>query len=112
MYGDLVRSARSERGLTQAQLAGIAGVEQSNISAIENGRRAPSAETLHRLLFACGFELVASAGPRRLALPPPAWFFDDDDDAFGETAEAVPIATKARMLAAALDASEAIVRSR
>lgn len=112
MYGHLVRSARFERGLTQTQLAKIAGVEQSNISAIENGRRSPTAETLHRLLFACGFELVASAGPTELALPPPARFFDDDDDAFGETAEPLPIATKARMLAAALVVSEAIVRSR
>ena len=111
MYGDLVRSARFERGLTQTQLAKIVGVEQSNISAIENGRRVPSAETLHRLLFACGFELMASAGPRRLALPPPAGFIDESDP-FGETAEPLPIATKARMLAAALDASEAIVRSR
>ncbi len=112
MYGALVRSARAERGLTQAQLATIAGIEQSNISAIENGRRAPSAETLHRLLFACGFELVASAGPRQLALPPPVGFFDADDATSEPQTADVPITTKARMLVAALDTAEAILRSR
>ena len=112
MYGALIRQTRAERGLTQTQLAAIAGVKQSNISSIENGRRAPTAETLHRLLFACGFELVASAGPRQIALPPPARFFEDDG-AVGElqSADEVPIETKARMLVAALDASEAVVRS-
>jgi transcriptional regulator with XRE-family HTH domain len=111
-YGATVRRARNEWDLTQAQLAEISGIEQSNISAIENGRRQPSAETLHRLLFACGFELVATAGSKELPLAPPdAWF---DGDAFAEPVSPVhlPIATRARMLVAALDASEAIVRSR
>lgn len=113
MYGEMVRSARTGRGLTQAQLATVTGIEQSNISAIENGRRAPSAETLHRLLFACGFELVARAGPRQLALPPPDAHGEDATIVGGESpAPDLPIATRARMLVAALDASEAILRSR
>ena len=118
----LVRSARNERRLTQAQLAEISGIEQSNISAIENDRRSPSAETLHRLLFSCGFALIATAGPTSLPLAPPDAWFDDgafedgafDDGVFDEPTPPadLSIATRARMLVAALDTSEAIIRSR
>ena len=62
MYGAFIASVRRSRGLTQAQLAEVSGVQQSNISAIEQDRRQPSAATLHRLVHACGFELLASAG--------------------------------------------------
>jgi transcriptional regulator with XRE-family HTH domain len=109
MYGTAVRRARAERGLTQVQLAEISGVEQSNISAIENGRRAPSAETLHRLLRACGFDLSAEAGARTFAIPAP-----EDAELVGDAPEPVdlPMATRVRMITAALEAAEAIVRSR
>lgn len=119
MYGSLVRRARVARGLSQRELAQISGLEQSNISAIETGRRIPTVETLHRLLFACGFELVATAGQKVLACPPPrtqGW--SDDlglgDEIGGPTAPVsdLPMATRVRMLTAALDAAEAIVRSR
>jgi transcriptional regulator with XRE-family HTH domain len=109
MYGRVVRQARTERGLTQVQLAEISGIEQSNISAIEMGRRAPTAETLHRLLLACGFTLEATAGGRRFTIPTP-----DDAGVIEEPAEPldVPMATRVRMLSAALDAAEATQRSR
>ena len=61
MYGTFVRAAREARNLTQHDLAATSGVAQSNISAIENGRRIPSADTLNRLLVACGFELAATS---------------------------------------------------
>jgi transcriptional regulator with XRE-family HTH domain len=112
MYGSLVRRAREERGLTQAELAEIAGLEQPNISAIESGRRVPSAATLHRLLHACGFVLTATAGPRVLMCDPP-----DESDPRGDVSEHddvsdLPIETRVRMLVGALDAAEAIVRGR
>lgn len=114
MYGALVRAARLSRGLSQLALADLAGLEQPNLSAIENERRLPTAATLHRLLFACGFELAAVADERVLALPPPD---DDLDEPLDEaTIEALraelPVQTRARMLAAALDASEAVLRAR
>ena len=110
MYGSVVKRARLERGLTQLKLAEISGIEQSNISAIETGRRAPSTETLHRLLLSCGYVMVAAAGAREIVLPPP-------HEASTTNAEPAPmrdisIATRARMLVAALDVAEAIVRSR
>jgi transcriptional regulator with XRE-family HTH domain len=80
MYGTFVRAARKSRSLTQRQLAEISGVRQSNISAIEGGRRVPSADTLNRLIVACGYELSATAGSRTIFCPLPhaGWFPDDD----------------------------------
>ena len=118
MYGALIRRARSERQLTQVELARVSGIEQANISAIETGRRLPSAETLHRLFAACGFELIAVAGPRMLALPPLPVDLPPDDHDFDPPDEPslvtadTPPEVRARLLVAALDASEAILRSR
>lgn len=66
--------------MTQRDLAEVSGVRQSNISAIENDRRRPSADTLNRLLVACGFELAAKAGDRVIYAPLPkaGWFPDED----------------------------------
>lgn len=110
MYGDVVRKARELRSLTQTQLAEISGIEQSNISAIENGRRQPSAATLHQLLLACGFEVLAAAG--ELVVPFPA----SEDDAPGDAPADPPVPRSSRernrMMMAALQAAEATVRSR
>lgn len=53
----LLREARSYAGLTQADLARLAGTKQSAISAYETGRREPNLATLRRLLAAAGFDL-------------------------------------------------------
>jgi len=80
VYGAFVRATREARGLTQRDLALVSGVGQSNISAIENGRRIPSADTLNRLLVACGFELTATAGARMIFCPlPRGGTFPDED---------------------------------
>jgi transcriptional regulator with XRE-family HTH domain len=50
----VVRAARLRATLTQAELAGRAGVQQSNIAAIESGARAVSGELLDRILVAAG----------------------------------------------------------
>jgi transcriptional regulator with XRE-family HTH domain len=110
VYGEVVRKARELRGLTQTELSAISGIEQSNISAIENGRRNPSAATLHSLLQACGFELLAAAGD--LVIPIPG----SPDDAPGDVASNPPLPRNARerneMLMAALRAAEATLRAR
>ncbi len=56
----LVRSARLDAGLTQAQLAGRAGTSQAAVSAYESGRRNPSSATLERLVAAAGASLAAA----------------------------------------------------
>ncbi len=110
MYGDIVREARTSRGLTQTELSNVSGIDQPNISAIEAGRRLPSAATLHQLLLCCGYELVAIAGERVIRFPA------DPEDVAGDVAASEPIKlTKRQRVAAvvaALDASEAIVRAR
>lgn len=113
MYGEFVRRARASRQLSQSHLARISGVAQANISAIENDRRLPSAATLHRLLHACGYALEARAGDRSVRCAPPM----DDHlervvDAPPLTGPDTPIRTRVRLINAALDTAEAIVRAR
>lgn len=55
--GSLVRAARQQAGLSQAELGRRAGVTQSVISAYESGTRQPSMPTLTRLIEATGAEL-------------------------------------------------------
>jgi transcriptional regulator with XRE-family HTH domain len=118
MYGTFVRALRQARGLTQRQVAEIAGVRASNLSAIEHDRRVPSADTLNRLVVACGFELAAVAGGTIVycELPRAGWFPDDDvpprhpGDPPDEPPALDPSASieeRARALSAVLDAVDA-----
>jgi len=52
-----VNGARRSAGLTQRGLAARAGVPQPTIARIESGRQMPRADTLDKLLRACGWEL-------------------------------------------------------
>lgn len=58
-----VNQARRAAGLSQRGLAARSGVPQPAIARIERGHQDPRADTLERLLAACGFEL--RLGPRR-----------------------------------------------
>jgi transcriptional regulator with XRE-family HTH domain len=58
-----VNQARRAAGLTQRELARRSGVPQSAVARIERGQQVPRADTLGRLLGACGFEL--RLGPKR-----------------------------------------------
>jgi transcriptional regulator with XRE-family HTH domain len=57
----LVRSARKQAGLTQAELAERAGVTQSVIARLERGGGNPTFLTLERVLHAAGHRLELSA---------------------------------------------------
>ena len=52
-----VNQARRAASLSQRELSRLAGVPQSAIARIERGLQVPRADTLERLLNACGFEL-------------------------------------------------------
>jgi transcriptional regulator with XRE-family HTH domain len=52
--GELLRSAREHAGMTQGQLADIAGTSQATVSAYETGAKQPSLDTFGRLLAAMG----------------------------------------------------------
>jgi transcriptional regulator with XRE-family HTH domain len=55
--GNLLRSARAKKDVSQAQLAALAGVPRSTVERIEAGTRQPSLVTLSRLLAAVDLEL-------------------------------------------------------
>ena len=67
--GNIVRLARAKAGVSQAQLAQLAGVPRSTVERIEAGARQPSLPTLGRLLAAVDLDL-------RIRLEP----YDDHDD--------------------------------
>lgn len=50
MGAQLIREARKRRGMTQAQLAALAGTTQSAIARLESGRTAPSFDDVVRYL--------------------------------------------------------------
>lgn len=60
---ELLRTARTLARLSQTELAHLAGVSQSVISAYESGRRQPSLPTLNRLIDATGHDLVSELVP-------------------------------------------------
>ena len=55
---ELVYAARTRAGLTQTELAGRMGTQQSVISTVENGRQVPSVSTLWRIARALDLRLT------------------------------------------------------
>ena len=53
-----VMSARAQSGLSQQQLAAATGIDQSDLSKIENGAANPSVRTLERIAQALGGQLA------------------------------------------------------
>lgn len=54
----LLRTVRKEKGLTQAQLAGALGVEQSMVSKIERRERRLDVSELRRVCLVLGVPLI------------------------------------------------------
>lgn len=67
--GSLLQIARLKSGLSQRELASLAGVPHAMIARIETGRQQPSFPTLAKLLAAAGFEVRAQLAA-----------YDDHDD--------------------------------
>jgi transcriptional regulator with XRE-family HTH domain len=64
--GDLIRTTRTRRGLSQARLARRVGTQQSAISRLEADEVSPSVETLDLLMRAMGESLrLTAAAPER-----------------------------------------------
>ena len=74
--GDLLKTVRRRRGLSQGELARRAGTSQPVISAYEHGRRDPTFGTLRRLIEATGERLLVTAGTPASDLKPPADLHD------------------------------------
>ena len=106
MFGTMVRRLRQDRGMTQADLAAASGIDQPNVSAIETGRRIPSAGTFARLVESCGYQLAAVAGERSVFLT------TDPDVAPTDAPPEMTIEERRRALVAVLELSDAVVRTR
>ena len=101
----LVVQARQATGLTQDELARLAGTSRSSISAIEHGKRDPGLEHLLKILAVAGFDLLTRIVPH-----------DDHDDVLkAQGAHMDPEARRARndaMREFADEMREAMARSR
>ena len=49
IVGRIIASFRARKGLTQEVLSGLSDIGRSHLSAIENGDRKPTLETLYRI---------------------------------------------------------------
>ena len=58
-----VYQARTEAGMTQAQLAAAMGVSQSHIPALEGGGVVPTVKTLDRIARATSHKLLVELAP-------------------------------------------------
>jgi transcriptional regulator with XRE-family HTH domain len=58
MSSGLIETARESSGLSQADLAELAGTSRPTLNAYERGRKCPNASTLSRIVDAAGFELT------------------------------------------------------
>lgn len=61
--GALLRAARDQAALTQAELARRAGVSQATVSAVERGSRRPSLSLAEQILAALGLHLSLTTEP-------------------------------------------------
>ena len=57
--GSLIRTERREQGLTQTELAGLAGVGVTFISQLENGKQSAEAGKVIDVLLTLGIDLIA-----------------------------------------------------
>jgi len=70
IVGELLKRARKNADLTQAELGSRAGTGQGAISAYESGQRDPTVGTLVRLLHATGHDLGLSLRSMREPVRP------------------------------------------
>lgn len=56
--GNAIRRTRTQRGLTQTQLADLAGMRQEKVSVIESGQEGAKLSTIFALLAALNLEIT------------------------------------------------------
>ena len=52
VIGNIIRSKRIQKGMTQEVLSGFAGIARTHLSMIENGTKQPNFETIWRIAIA------------------------------------------------------------
>ncbi len=61
IVGLVISSFRKKKGVSQEVLSGFAGIGRSHLSAIENGERKPTLETLYRISLALDIKMEVIA---------------------------------------------------
>lgn len=84
-----LRRLRKAKGLSQAKLAVMAGLDPSTVSQIETGTRRANTRTLERLAAVLGAE-VADLFPKAEAPLPLEWALSTPDEAFHRSVEGAP----------------------
>lgn len=62
IIGKVIKEKRTQKGMTQDLLSGLAGIARTHLTMIENGTKQPNFETVWRIAIALGMkpsELVA-----------------------------------------------------
>ena len=59
LVGRIIARFRTDKGLSQDVLSGLAGIGRTHLSAIETGKRKPTLETLYRI--SCALDTSMSA---------------------------------------------------
>jgi y4mF family transcriptional regulator len=72
--GELVKELRSERGLTQVELAQYAKVTLGTINKLENNKANVTIETLMKVLDVFGYEITAKKKNARASVLVPQLF--------------------------------------
>lgn len=113
MYGSFIRELRASQRLSQADLAATVGISQPNLSAYERDHRVPTADTLNKLVVACGYQLAATHGCDVVYCPLPVagWFPDDDDPPAepGDPADEPPSVTRDTPMSSRLAVIDAVL---
>lgn len=52
MIGEVIRSLRKEKGISQDVLSGLAGIGRTHLTMIENGKKNPNFETIWKIALA------------------------------------------------------------
>lgn len=58
-----LRHERSERGMSQEELAGLAGLHRTYVSSVERGERNITIDSMERLALAIGLDVVDLLAP-------------------------------------------------
>ncbi len=54
IFGIVISTLRIEKGQTQEQLSGLAGIARTHLAALESGEKVPRADTIWRIAEALG----------------------------------------------------------
>ena len=83
--GDRIRRIRTEKGMSQAELGAIIGLNADRIQKYENGARSPKADTLKQIASALGVSPLALTDPNTTSCIGAMFALFEFEENFGAT---------------------------